>query len=147
MPLPFCFCCQLLSVLFLMAYLLITPSLPIHILGLVLLYQQLSVLLPKKKQLSVFFFFFLLLQTIKEPLDMRFRNSSCNQASLVRMDSHASTNGSDDSSIKDWRKIVLEKMYQSLNETEGGLQECIRDALVFHPQGGCTSTIKVHVSP
>lgn len=100
-----------------------------------------------KKKNSYQFFFFFLLQTVKEPLDMRFRNSSCNQASLVRMDSHASTNGSDDSSIKDWRKIVLEQMYQSLNETEGGLQECIRDALVFHPQGGCTSTIKVHVSP
>lgn len=86
--------------------------------------------------------FFGFLQSIKEP-DLR--GSSCNQVSHVIMDSHTSTNASHDCSVKDWRKVVLEQMYQSLNETEGGLQDCIRDALVFHQEGSCTSSIKESV--
>lgn len=85
--------------------------------------------------------FFGLLQSIKEP-DLR---SSCKQDSHVRMDSHTSTNVSHECSVKDWRKVVLEQMYQSLSETEGGLQDCIRDALVFNHERSCTSSIKVHV--
>lgn len=75
------------------------------------------------------------LQSIQEP-DLR------NQR--VRMESHTCTNLTHDCSFKDWRKVVLEQMYQSLcTETQGALQDCIRDALVFNHQTGCTTSIKV----
>ncbi|XP_074371242.1 PHD finger protein EHD3-like [Apium graveolens] len=80
--------------------------------------------------------FFDLLQSTKEP----HLRSSCKQD--VRMDSHTSTNVSHECSVKDWPKVVLEQMYQSLSETEGGLQDCIRDALVFNHERSCTSSIK-----
>ncbi|WOG92434.1 hypothetical protein DCAR_0311701 [Daucus carota subsp. sativus] len=64
----------------------------------------------------------------------------------VRMESHTCTNLTHDCSFKDWRKVVLEQMYQSLcTETQGALQDCIRDALVFNHQTGCTTSIKDHV--
>lgn len=87
-----------------------------------------------------------LLEAINRPQDKCFPSSSCNQFSLARMDSHASRNGSEECSVKDWRKIALEQMHQSLNDSEGGLSECIRDAILFHPEGGCTSKLKVHAS-
>lgn len=94
------------------------------------------------KVISGLFGFFL--QTTKEPFfDLGFNNSSCNQDSSARMDSQDFLNGSDDSSVKHWRKIVLEQIYHSLIASEGGLKQCIRDALEFHPQSSCTTAIRV----
>ncbi|GAV80554.1 PHD domain-containing protein [Cephalotus follicularis] len=41
-----------------------------------------------------------------------------------------------------WRNVVLEHIYQSLSDEEGGIQGCIRDALVFHLETDCTATVK-----
>lgn len=63
-------------------------------------------------------------------------SNSCEQVSLH-------LNGSDYCSQRPWRNIVLEHMYQSLSDEEGGIQGCIRDALVFNPDIGHTVTVKV----
>lgn len=47
-----------------------------------------------------------------------------------------------DPSLMHSRNVVLEHMYKSF-EGEGGLQECIRDALVFPPENGGSSAVKV----
>lgn len=77
---------------------------------------------------------------MKEPPNVCLPNAS--RVSLARMDSYNSRNLSIDSPVKDCRKIFLEQMYQSL-KTEGGLQDCIQDALLFHSKGDFTSTKKV----
>ncbi|KAL5559699.1 hypothetical protein UlMin_035910 [Ulmus minor] len=41
-------------------------------------------------------------------------------------------NGSSDSSQQPWRNFVLEHMYQSLSDDEGGIRGCIQDALKEH---------------
>lgn len=75
---------------------------------------------------------------IKEPPNVCLPSTS--RVSLVGMNSHNSRNVSIDSPVKDCKKIFLEQVYQSLNVTEGGLQDCIRDALLFHSEGDFTST-------
>lgn len=61
-------------------------------------------------------------QRLKEPVGMVIHNSSCEQV-------HLRLNSSDDCSKRDWRNAVLEHMYQSLSDDEGGVQVCIREAL------------------
>lgn len=91
---------------------------------------------------------FLYLQILKEPPNGCLPRTST--AILVRMDSHGSKNLSIDSlvksPVKDCRKIFLEQMFQSLKETEGGLQDCIQDALLFHSEDDL-STKKVSATP
>lgn len=58
----------------------------------------------------------------------------CDQVSLASMDSQPYTNVSNNCSVKYWRNIVLEQMYQSLSVSKGGLQECIVAALGFRPE-------------
>uniref|UniRef100_A0A5B6YGM8 PHD-type domain-containing protein n=1 Tax=Davidia involucrata TaxID=16924 RepID=A0A5B6YGM8_DAVIN len=84
-------------------------------------------------------------QTVKEPSDMVLHNSSCDRVGFRRMRSHAIMNGSDDCPPKHWRNFVLEYMYQSLGQSEGGLQGCIRDALVLHSESSGTTTVKESV--
>ncbi|KAL8125272.1 PHD finger protein EHD3-like [Apium graveolens] len=78
-------------------------------------------------------------KNLKEPPNVCLANAS--RVSLPRMDSHDSKNLSIDSPVKDCRKIFLEQMYQSL-KTEGGLHDCIQDALLFHSEVDSTSTKK-----
>ncbi|CAK9138488.1 unnamed protein product [Ilex paraguariensis] len=80
-----------------------------------------------------------------EPSEMVLNSTSCQQVSLARRSSRAFMNGSKDSSLKQWRNIVLEQMCQQISGSEGGLQECIRDALIFHPENGCTNADKESV--
>ncbi|XAR49602.1 Histone-lysine N-methyltransferase [Bertholletia excelsa] len=61
-------------------------------------------------------------------------SNSLEQISSPRMDSHP--NGSDTCPLNRWRKIVLEQMYQSVCEAGDGLQGCVQDALLFHPESG-----------
>lgn len=63
-------------------------------------------------------------------------SNSCDQVCLP-------LNGSDYCSKRPWRNVVLEHMYQSLSDDEGGIQGCIRDALVFYPRSDHMSTVKV----
>ncbi|KAG8660530.1 PHD finger protein EHD3 isoform X2 [Manihot esculenta] len=44
---------------------------------------------------------------------------------------HASSDGSDDVSHKQCRNVILECIHQSLNDEEGGIRGCIRDALMM----------------
>ncbi|KAJ9146231.1 hypothetical protein P3X46_028521 [Hevea brasiliensis] len=44
---------------------------------------------------------------------------------------HSSLDGSNDVLRKQCRNVVLERIYQSLNDKEGGIQGCIRDALMM----------------
>lgn len=81
-------------------------------------------------------------KTTKEPVDKIFDNSSCDQVSLPRLDSNSFVNGSGGCLLRHSRELVLEGMYQSLSDSEGGLRECIRNALMSHPDSGCSSTIK-----
>ncbi|KAL1814842.1 hypothetical protein ACET3Z_017416 [Daucus carota] len=76
-------------------------------------------------------------KNLKEPPNVCLPGAS--RVSLVRMNSHDSRNLSIDSPVKDCRKIFLEQLYQSIKETEGGLQDCIQDALLFHSAGDFTS--------
>ncbi|KAA8538388.1 hypothetical protein F0562_028066 [Nyssa sinensis] len=84
-------------------------------------------------------------KTVKEPSDMVLHNSSRDQVGLPRMDSHSIMNGSDNCPPKNWRNFVLEYIYQSLGQSEGGLRGCIQDALVFHPESSGTTTVKESV--
>ncbi|GLT77932.1 hypothetical protein SLA2020_494860 [Shorea laevis] len=43
---------------------------------------------------------------------------------------------------RQWRNVVLEHMYHSLSDEEGGIQCCIRDALAFHPEFSFTKLVK-----
>lgn len=50
----------------------------------------------------------------------------------------------DDCPLNRWTKHVLEQMYQSLHNSEGGLRGCIQQALLSHPESSCISADKVH---
>ncbi|KAL5776818.1 hypothetical protein ACOSP7_009744 [Xanthoceras sorbifolium] len=41
-----------------------------------------------------------------------------------------------------WRNVVLEHLYQSLSDDEGGIQNCIREALGCHPEINYTAKVK-----
>ncbi|KAK6115604.1 hypothetical protein DH2020_007873 [Rehmannia glutinosa] len=55
--------------------------------------------------------------------------------------SHSLTFLSNDCSLKHQRNIILEQISQSL-DNEGGLNKCIRNALVFHPGSGSRTSVK-----
>ena len=55
-------------------------------------------------------------------------------------------NGSDDCSQRHWRDFILEQICQSLSDDEGGIQRCIREALVNNPEIDCTMTVKVYAA-
>lgn len=44
---------------------------------------------------------------------------------------HASMNRLNDVLQRQWRKFVLDHMYQSLSNDENGMQGCLRDALMM----------------
>lgn len=94
-------------------------------------------------------------KTTNDPLSMGYNDSSCNQTVVARPNSPALINDTINCPLKRCRNNVLENMYQSLPESEGGLQECIRDALEFRLENGCTTAVKeslnsskeIHKSP
>ena len=55
-------------------------------------------------------------------------------------------NGSDDCSQRHCRNVVLEQIYQSLSDDEGGIQGCIREALVTNREIDCMITVKVYAA-
>lgn len=42
-----------------------------------------------------------------------------------------------------WGNDVLKHSYQSLGNVDGGIEGCIRQALVQHPQRSCAATVMV----
>ncbi|XP_059631732.1 PHD finger protein EHD3-like [Cornus florida] len=78
----------------------------------------------------------------EEPMDTSLPNSSFDQVSFQRMKPCTTKNGLNDCPLEHWRHTVLEHIYQSLVESDGGIQGCIRDALVFHPESSCTTAAK-----
>lgn len=50
-------------------------------------------------------------------------------------------NTSDDCSHGQWRNIVLKHLYQSLGDGNGGIEGCIREALIHHPKLTCATTV------
>lgn len=48
-----------------------------------------------------------------------------------RCGNHASMNRLNDVSQRQWRKFVLDHMYQSLSNDENGIQGCLRGALMM----------------
>ncbi|XP_065624532.1 PHD finger protein EHD3-like [Quercus suber] len=55
-------------------------------------------------------------------------------------------NGSDDCSQRHWRNAVPEQIYRSLSDDEGGIQGCIREAIVINPEIDCMMTEPDHYS-
>lgn len=59
-----------------------------------------------------------------------------------RTESQVSMNGLNDHLQRQWRNVVLEHMYQSVNDEEGGMQRCIRDAMAFSPDISSAEMVK-----
>ncbi|XP_059630619.1 PHD finger protein EHD3-like [Cornus florida] len=83
---------------------------------------------------------------IKEPLDRVLQSSSCDQVCLPRMEAHVNNSLDDCPPPKHWRRVVLEHIYQSLGESDGGIRGCVQDALLFHTESGCIATVKESVN-
>lgn len=79
---------------------------------------------------------FYFLQRLKEPVGTAIHNNSCGQA-------HLRTNSSHDCSDRHRRNAVLENMYQSLGDDEGGVHVCIREAFVHFRDIDHTTRVKV----
>ena len=70
-------------------------------------------------------------------------NECCSaHAGVAGTGMHVGMTFSYDPSLKHLRNVVLEHIYKSL-KGEGGLEECIRDALVHPSENGYTSAVKV----
>lgn len=52
-------------------------------------------------------------------------------------------NTSDDCSHGQWGNIVLKHLYQSLGDGNGGIEGCIREALIHYPKHNHTTTVMV----
>lgn len=83
------------------------------------------------------------LQTVKVQFNILMDANYYVQVPLAETNHCASLNGSNDHLQRQWRNVVLEHMHQLLSGDEGGIQRCIRDALLFHPENGCNMTAKV----
>ncbi|XP_027094712.1 PHD finger protein EHD3-like isoform X2 [Coffea arabica] len=72
-------------------------------------------------------------------------NECCSaHAGVAGTGMHVGMTFSYDPSLKHLRNVVLEHICKSL-KGEGGLEECIRDALVHPSENGCTSAVKESV--
>lgn len=49
--------------------------------------------------------------------------------------------------LQNFRDVVLEHLYQSFSDDEGGVQGCIREALLSHPEMDRATTVKVGAAP
>lgn len=86
------------------------------------------------------------LQTVKQSMDVGLLNNFSKRAVIPMIDHHAIVNGLDDSPQQHWRNIVLDQMYRSLSDSEGGIRGCVRAALLSCPEVDHTTTIKVHAA-
>lgn len=66
----------------------------------------------------------------KEQREICSLDNSAEEVGLHRIDHHARLNGTDGSRHRDWRTVVLKHVFQSLDESEGGIRSCIRDVLL-----------------
>ncbi|TQE06836.1 hypothetical protein C1H46_007553 [Malus baccata] len=74
-------------------------------------------------------------QRLKEPVRTDIHNNSCDQV-------HVRMNSSDACSDRHWTTSVLENMYQSLGDDEGGVQVCIREAIAHFREVDHTTQVK-----
>ncbi|RVX15889.1 hypothetical protein CK203_005518 [Vitis vinifera] len=79
-------------------------------------------------------------------MDVGLLNNFSKRAVIPMIDHHAIVNGLDDSPQQHWRNIVLDQMYRSLSDSEGGIRGCVRAALLSCPEVDHTTTIKVHAA-
>lgn len=49
--------------------------------------------------------------------------------------------------MQNFRDVVLEHLYQSFSDDEGGVQGCIREALLSYPEMDRATTVKVGAAP
>ncbi|KAM1331165.1 hypothetical protein ACFX13_044469 [Malus domestica] len=74
-------------------------------------------------------------QRLKEPVRTDMHNNSCEQV-------HVRMSSSDACSDRHWTTSVLENMYQSLGDDEGGVQVCIREAIAHFREVDHTTQVK-----
>ncbi|KAM1389120.1 hypothetical protein ACFX2I_017144 [Malus domestica] len=74
-------------------------------------------------------------QRLKEPVGTDIHSNSCEQV-------HVRMNSSDACSERNCTEAVLENMYQSLGDDEGGVQVCIREALAHFREIDHTTRVK-----
>ncbi|KAM0974034.1 hypothetical protein ACFX2C_017270 [Malus domestica] len=74
-------------------------------------------------------------QRLKEPVGTDIHSNSCEQV-------HVQMNSSDACSERNCTEAVLENMYQSLGDDEGGVQVCIREALAHFREIDHTTRVK-----
>lgn len=52
-------------------------------------------------------------------------------------------NTSEDYSHDRWGNVVLKHLYHSLGNNNGGMEWCIREAIISHPKISCVTTITI----
>lgn len=82
------------------------------------------------------------MQSMNEPLDTALNKSSCTQDSVAHLRPHGLLNDFSYQPVRNWKGAVLKQMFQSL-ESDGGLKECIQEALASHSEAGCAVETKV----
>lgn len=86
------------------------------------------------------------LQTVKQSTNVGLHNNFCKRPVIPMIEHHTIVNGLNDCLQQHWRNIVLDQMYKSLSDCEGGIRGCIRAALLSCPEVDHTTTIKVHAA-
>ncbi|KAL8059569.1 hypothetical protein ABFS82_03G094200 [Erythranthe guttata] len=81
---------------------------------------------------------------VLDDADTRLFEKSMKSSSDQVIQESSHTSASHDCVLNHQRNIVLERICQSL-ETEGGLKECIQNALALHPRSGSRNTVKESV--
>ena len=84
------------------------------------------------------------LQTVKQSTDVGVCINFSKRPVIPMIEDHAIMNGLNGCPQQQWRNIVLDQMYQSLSDSEGGIRGCVRAALLSCPEVDHTTKIKVH---
>ncbi|KAI4307217.1 hypothetical protein L6164_030428 [Bauhinia variegata] len=74
-------------------------------------------------------------QVVKETRNLNVGSTSYGQF-------YPPVNGSEEYSHGPWGNIVLRHLYQSLGDDKGGIEGCIRKALMHRPKASCATTVK-----
>ncbi|KAJ7965486.1 Methyl-CpG-binding domain-containing protein 9 [Quillaja saponaria] len=74
-------------------------------------------------------------QAVKKPCDVIEGNTSDEKFSPP-------VNNSGDCSHRNWGNVVLKHMHQLLGDDKGGIQGCIREAIIYSPKISCTTSFK-----
>lgn len=80
-------------------------------------------------------------KSMNEPLDTALNKSSCTQDSVAHLRPHGLLNDFSYQPVRNWKGAVLKQMFQSL-ESDGGLKECIQEALASHSEASCAVETK-----